>query len=107
MFVFSDLIFLINLLNPCLYLVDFTQQYIPYSAGSYKTSNTWANPNNKPGNNTQPSAMLMMSNSQGNANTYWILVSVQAFMLLVNPKILNNINILMVQIKFSSTMVQV
>lgn len=43
-----------------------TRQDIPYSAGSYKTSNTWINPNNKSGHNTEPSAMLIKS------NTSWI-----------------------------------
>jgi len=56
-----------------LYFIDpFTQNYIPYSTSSYKTSNTWVNPNNKPGNKAQPSAMFMKSNSKGNGNKSWI-----------------------------------
>lgn len=47
-----------------LYFIDpTTQQYIPYSTRSYKTSNTWVNPNNKSENNAQPRAMLTKSNS--------------------------------------------
>jgi len=58
-----------------------TQQSIPYLGGSYKTSNTWVNTNTKPNGNAQPSAMMMKSTSQGNAN-----ILVQASMLLVNHK---------------------
>ncbi|WVZ16230.1 hypothetical protein V8G54_009212 [Vigna mungo] len=57
-------------LHESLFFIDpVTQMSISYSAGSYKTSNTWVNPHNKSNNNNQPSAMLMKSDTQGNANS--------------------------------------
>lgn len=61
-------------------------------AGSYKSSNTWINPNNKPDNITQLSAMLMKSNSHGNANISWITDSGASF----HVTGVVNLNILMI-----------
>jgi len=82
MFVISSLMFRINLMNHCVLLIQ-PQQYIPYPTSSFKTSNTWINPNNKSGHNTQASAMLIKFSSQGNTG-YQILEQVS--MLLVNLK---------------------
>jgi len=49
-----------------------TQQSIPYSAGSYKASHTWTNPNTTSTPFIGPSAMVVQSYSQGKATTSWI-----------------------------------